>query len=244
MALFKKNQEPELLPMPRHIAIIMDGNGRWAKKRGLPRSVGHKKGAEVVKEITRAAGELGVKYLTLYAFSTENWRRDPEEVATLMGLLRDYLKSDLKEIQENGVRIIFIGERQMLDADIVEQMAKIEAETAHNDKMTLCIAISYGARQEIVNAARKIAVLARRGDILPEDVDIKMFSDMLYTKDVPDPDLVIRTSGEQRISNYLLWQIAYAEFFFTPTLWPDFGKEELERIINDFNTRERRYGKV
>ena len=228
----------------QHIANIMDGNGRWAKKRGLPRSVGHKKGAEVVKEITRAAGELGVKYLTLYAFSTENWQRDPEEVATLMGLLRDYLKSDLKEIQENGVRIIFIGERQMLDADIVEQMAKIEAETAHNDKMTLCIAISYGARQEIVNAARKIAVLARRGDILPEDVDIKMFSDMLYTKDVPDPDLVIRTSGEQRISNYLLWQIAYAEFFFTPTLWPDFGKEELERIINDFNTRERRYGKV
>jgi len=228
----------------QHIAIIMDGNGRWAKKRGLPRSVGHKKGAEVVKEITRAAGELGVKYLTLYAFSTENWQRDPEEVATLMGLLRDYLKSDLKEIQENGVRIIFIGERQMLDADIVEQMAKIEAETAHNDKMTLCIAISYGARQEIVNAARKIAVLARRGDILPEDVDIKMFSDMLYTKDVTDPDLVIRTSGEQRISNYLLWQIAYAEFFFTPTLWPDFGKEELERIINDFNTRERRYGKV
>lgn len=228
----------------QHIAIIMDGNGRWAKKRGLPRSVGHKKGAEVVKEITRAAGELGVKYLTLYAFSTENWQRDPEEVATLMGLLRDYLKSDLKEIQENGVRIIFIGERQMLDADIVEQMAKIEAETAHNDKMTLCIAISYGARQEIVNAARKIAVLARRGDILPEDVDIKMFSDMLYTKDVPDPDLVIRTSGEQRISNYLLWQIAYAEFFFTPTLWPDFGKEELEQIINDFNTRERRYGKV
>ncbi len=228
----------------QHIAIIMDGNGRWAKKRGLPRSVGHKKGAEVVKEITRAAGELGVKYLTLYAFSTENWQRDPEEVATLMELLRDYLKSDLKEIQENGVRIIFIGERQMLDADIVEQMAKIEAETAHNDKMTLCIAISYGARQEIVNAARKIAVLARRGDILPEDVDIKMFSDMLYTKDVPDPDLVIRTSGEQRISNYLLWQIAYAEFFFTPTLWPDFGKEELERIINDFNTRERRYGKV
>ncbi len=228
----------------QHIAIIMDGNGRWAKKRGLPRSVGHKKGAEVVKKITRAAGELGVKYLTLYAFSTENWQRDPEEVATLMGLLRDYLKSDLKEIQENGVRIIFIGERQMLDTDIVEQMAKIEAETAHNDKMTLCIAISYGARQEIVNAARKIAVLARRGDILPEDVDIKMFSDMLYTKDVPDPDLVIRTSGEQRISNYLLWQIAYAEFFFTPTLWPDFGKEELERIINDFNTRERRYGKV
>lgn len=188
------------------------------QKTGPPRPVGHKKGAEVVKEITRAAGELGVKYLTLYAFSTENWQRDPEEVATLMGLLRDYLKSDLKEIQENGVRIIFIGERQMLDADIVEQMAKIEAETAHNDKMTLCIAISYGARQEIVNAARKIAVLARRGDILPEDVDIKMFSDMLYTKDVPDPDLVIRTSGEQRISNYLFVADCLCRIF----LYPDF----------------------
>lgn len=227
-----------------HIAIIMDGNGRWAKKRGLPRSFGHKKGAEVVKEISKAAANMGVKFLTLYAFSTENWNRDPEEVATLMNLLRQYLKSDLKEIQDNGVRILFIGERSMLDTDIVESMKKIEADTAANDKMTLCIAISYGSRQEIVNAARKIAALAKRGDIQPEDVDSKMFSDMLYTKDIPDPDLVIRTSGEMRISNYLLWQIAYAEFFFTEVLWPDFNEKILADIVKDFKTRERRYGKV
>lgn len=230
--------------IPQHVAIIMDGNGRWAKKRGMPRSVGHKKGAETVKEITRAAGEIGVKYLTLYAFSTENWNRSEEEVATLMDLLREYLKSDLKEIQENGVKIVFIGERQMLDADIVESMRKLEADTANNDKMTLCIALSYGSRQEIVNAARKIAALAKRGDIQPEDVDSKMFSDMLYTKDIPDPDMLIRTSGEQRVSNYLLWQLAYTEFFFTDVLWPDFGRKHLEDIIAEFNSRERRYGKA
>lgn len=227
-----------------HIAIIMDGNGRWAKKRGLPRSFGHKKGAEVVKEITKAVANMGIKYLTLYAFSTENWKRDPDEVATLMDLLRQYLKSDMKELQDNGVRIMFIGERSMLEADIVESMKRIEAETAANDKLTLCIALSYGSRQEIVNAARKIAVLAKRGDIQPEDVDDKMFSDMLYTKDIPDPDLVIRTSGEMRISNYLLWQIAYAEFFFTEVLWPDFNEKILADIIANFKTRERRYGKI
>ena len=227
-----------------HIAIIMDGNGRWASKRGLPRSMGHRKGAETVKEITRAAGDLGVKYLTLYAFSTENWQRSPEEVNTLMGLLLQYLKSDLQEIQKNGVRIRFIGERQMLDADIIASMAKLEADTVGNEKMTLCIALSYGSRQEIVAAAKKIAALAKKGDIRPEEIDVRMFSDMLYTKDIPDPDLVIRTSGEQRISNYLLWQIAYAEFFFSEVLWPDFTKQYLEAIINDFKTRERRYGKV
>ncbi len=228
----------------RHIAIIMDGNGRWATKKGLPRSAGHKKGAEAVKAVTRAAGELGIEYLTLYAFSTENWQRSPEEVNILMDLLRDYLKSDLKEVQDNGVRIRFIGERDMLAPDIVENMKKLEAETAGNTKMTLCIALSYGSRHEIVNAARKIAMLAKRGDILPEDVDIKMFSDMLYTKDIPDPDLVIRSSGEQRVSNYLLWQIAYSELYFSPVLWPDFDKETLEAIIKDFNRRERRYGKA
>lgn len=227
-----------------HIAIIMDGNGRWAKKRGLPRSLGHKKGAEVVKEITKAAGNFGVKFLTLYAFSTENWNRDKDEVETLMGLLRQYLKSDLKEIQDNGVRIIFIGERSMLAPDIAESMKKLEEDTASNGKMTLCIAISYGSRQEIVNAARKIALLAQRGDIQPEDVDAEVFSDMLYTKGIPDPDLVIRTSGEMRISNYLLWQIAYAEFFFTDVLWPDFNEKLLGDIIDDFKHRERRYGKV
>lgn len=227
-----------------HLAIIMDGNGRWAARRGLPRSMGHRKGAEVVKEITRAAGELGIKYLTLYAFSTENWNRSEDEVKTLMGLLRDYLQSDLKEVQENNVRIRFIGEREMLDADIVRKMAEIEADTLRNTGMTLCIALSYGSRQEIVNAVKKTAALVKEGDISLNDVDVELFSDMLYTKDVPDPDLVIRTSGEQRISNYLLWQIAYAEFFFTDVLWPDFNKKLLEDIIKNFNMRERRYGKA
>ena len=227
-----------------HLAIIMDGNGRWAARRGLPRSMGHRKGAEVVKEIPRAAGELGIKYLTLYAFSTENWNRSEDEVKTLMGLLRDYLQSDLKEVQENNVRIRFIGEREMLDADIVRKMAEIEADTLRNTGMTLCIALSYGSRQEIVNAVKKTAALVKEGDISLNDVDVKLFSDMLYTKDMPDPDLVIRTSGEQRISNYLLWQIAYAEFFFTDVLWPDFNKKLLEDIIKNFNMRERRYGKA
>ncbi len=228
----------------RHLAIIMDGNGRWATKRGLPRSMGHKKGAEVVKEITRAAGELGVEFLTLYAFSTENWNRSEDEVQTLMGLLRDYLKSDLKEVQENNVRIRFIGEREMLDADIVQKMAEIESETLKNTGMTLCIALSYGSRQEIVNAVKKTAALVKEGDISLNDIDVKLFSDMLYTKDIPDPDLVVRTSGEQRISNYLLWQIAYSEFYFTDVLWPDFNKKLLEDIIAEFNKRERRYGKA
>ena len=239
---FKDNIDKTRLP--KHIAIIMDGNGRWAARRGLPRSMGHRKGAEVVKEITRAAGELGIKYLTLYAFSTENWNRSEDEVKTLMGLLRDYLQSDLKEVQQNNVRIRFIGEREMLDADIVRKMAEIEADTLRNTGMTLCIALSYGSRQEIVNAVKKTAALVKEGDISLNDVDVKLFSDMLYTKDMPDPDLVIRTSGEQRISNYLLWQIAYAEFFFTDVLWPDFNKKLLEDIIKNFNMRERRYGKA
>jgi len=228
----------------QHMAIIMDGNGRWAAKRGLPRSLGHKKGAERVQEIARAAGEMGIKYLTLYAFSTENWQRSAEEVDALMGLLRQYLKSELSELQKNGVRIIFIGERDMLPADISEAMYRLEAETQNNDKMTLCIALSYGSRQEIVGAVRKIAALAKRGDISPEEIDEKMFSDMLYTKGIPDPDLVVRTSGEQRVSNYLLWQLAYAEFYFSDVLWPDFDREELEKIVKNFQTRERRYGKA
>lgn len=227
-----------------HIAIIMDGNGRWAKKRGLPRSMGHKKGAEVVKKITKAAGDIGVKFLTLYAFSTENWKRDADEVETLMDLLRQYLKSDLKELQDNGVKIVFIGERSMLAPDIVESMRKIEEDTVSNEKMTLCIALSYGSRQEIVNAAKRIALLASRGDIRADDVDEKLFSSMLYTKDIPDPDLLIRTSGEMRVSNYLLWQLAYTEFFFSDVLWPDFNEKILTEIVNQYKNRERRYGKV
>ncbi len=221
----------------------MDGNRRWAKAKGLPVAMGHKKGAENVQKIVRAVADLGINCLTLYAFSTENWQREKSEVDSLMNLLREYLKSELKEIQDNGVRIVFIGERQMLSADIVEQMNKIENDTRNNSKMTLCIALSYGSRQEILGAVRKIATLAQKGDISPAEIDDKMFSDMLYTKDIPDPDLLIRTGGDRRVSNYLLWQLAYSEFYFSPTQWPDFNKEELIRIIADFNSRERRYGK-
>lgn len=228
----------------QHIAIIMDGNGRWAKARGLPRSAGHKQGAETLRKIAEAAADMELKYLTVYAFSTENWQRPQEEVDYLMGLLRQYLKSELKELQEHGARICFIGERAMLDSDIVAQMAKIEADTSGNDKFTLCIALSYGSRQEITAVVKNIAQAVKDGKKDISDINEKLISDSLYTKDIPDPDLVIRTSGEQRISNYLLWQIAYSELFFTKTLWPDFSADELKSIINEYQSRERRYGKV
>ncbi len=227
-----------------HIAVIMDGNGRWAAKRGLPRNAGHKKGAEVVVEIAKAAKELGVKYMTLYAFSTENWKRSREEVDGLMNLLREYLDKDFKELKENDVRIRFIGERQMLADDIVKKIEELERSTAENKSLGLQVALSYGSRQEILHAVREIAFQVKSGDMSLKDIDEQSFSDMLYTTGVPDPDLVIRTSGEQRVSNYLLWQIAYAEFFFTKTLWPDFTKTELQEIIENYQTRERRYGKA
>ena len=228
----------------KHIAIIMDGNGRWAQKRGLPRSAGHKKGAETLQEIAKAAADMGIKCLTVYAFSTENWKRSKDEVDYLMNLLRQYLKSELKEIQEHGARIRFIGERKMLDADIVAQMEHIERKTENNDKLTFCVALSYGSRAEIIAAARKAAEEITAGKLKPDQLTEDVFSGFLYTAGMPDPDLVIRTSGEQRLSNYLLWQIAYSEFYFTPTLWPDFSADELKSIIADFNSRERRYGKI
>ena len=228
----------------KHIAIIMDGNGRWAQKRGLPRSAGHKKGAETLQEIAKAAADMGIKCLTVYAFSTENWKRSKDEVDYLMNLLRQYLKSELKEIQERGARIRFIGERKMLDADSVAQMEHIERETENNDKLTFCVALSYGSRAEIIAAARKAAEEITAGRLKPDQLTEDVFSGFLYTAGMPDPDLVIRTSGEQRLSNYLLWQIAYSEFYFTPTLWPDFSVDELKSIIADFNSRERRYGKI
>lgn len=230
--------------IPQHIAVIMDGNGRWAAKRGLPRNMGHKKGAEVVVQIAKAAKELGVKFLTLYAFSTENWKRGPEEVSGLMSLLREYLDKNFKELEENDVRIRFIGEREMLDDDIIEKIEKLETRTRNNKSLGLQIALSYGSRQEIVHAVRRIAESIKVGDMSVKDIDEEVFSDMLYTAGVPDPDLVIRTSGEQRLSNYLLWQVAYSEFFFTPTLWPDFNEKELAVIIENFQRRERRYGKA
>ena len=228
----------------KHIAIIMDGNGRWAQKCLLPRSAGHKKGAENVKIIAKAANKLGVKYLTLYAFSTENWNRPKDEVDTLMSLLREYLHSDFQELHENNVRILFIGERYMLDDDIVKAMENLEKQTAQNTGLTLCFAISYGARQEMLQAVKNLACLLKKGDISESDVDIQTFSDMLYTKNIPDPDVLIRTGGEFRISNFLLWQLAYTELFFSQTQWPDFDEKELESIVTQFKSRERRYGKI
>ena len=226
-----------------HLAIIMDGNRRWAKKHGLPAIAGHKQGAKNFEQICKDVKELGIKYLTLYAFSTENWQRSPEEVAALMDLLRSYLKNNVQELQKNKVRICFIGERNMLDKDIVEQMNKIEQETAQYNDFTLCLALSYGSRQELVSAARKIASEVKLGNMSIEDINEQTFSNMLYTKDIPDPDLLIRTSGEQRISNYLLWQIAYSELYFSDAMWPDFNRKELEKIIENYQTRDRRYGK-
>ena len=228
----------------QHIAFIMDGNGRWATKRGLSRSAGHKKGAETLQRIVKAASDMGVRYVTVYAFSSENWGRDKAEVDYLMNLLRQYLKTEVKEITSKGARIKVIGERAMLPSDIVDQITKIEEETKANDKLTFCIALSYGSRAEIVNAVKKASAMVTSGQIKAEDIDEKMFSKLLYTSDIPDPDLLIRTSGEQRISNYLLWQISYSELFFTKTLWPDFNEAELKEIITDFQSRERRYGKV
>lgn len=227
----------------QHIAFIMDGNRRWAKKRGLPAVVGHKKGAEVLIDTAKAVKSLGVKFMTVYAFSTENWQRDKEEVDGLMNLLRNYLDNSFKELEENNVKIVFIGERDMLAADIVAKMAKIEDKTRQNDGMTLCVALSYGGRQEIVAASKKIAELVQSGSLKPENIDVSTFSSMLYTAEIPEPDLLIRTSGEQRISNYLLWQLAYSEMYFSQTLWPDFSKSELKDIIEIYNKRERRYGK-
>ena len=227
----------------QHIAFIMDGNRRWAKKRGLPAVVGHKKGAEVLIDTAKAVKSFGVKFMTVYAFSTENWQRDKEEVDGLMNLLRNYLDNSFKELEENNVKIVFIGERDMLAADIVAKMAKIEDKTRQNDGMTLCVALSYGGRQEIVAASKKIAELVQSGSLKPENIDVSTFSSMLYTAEIPEPDLLIRTSGEQRISNYLLWQLAYSEMYFSQTLWPDFSKSELKDIIEIYNKRESRYGK-
>ena len=229
--------------VPNHIAIILDGNGRWAKKRGMPRTFGHKKGAENVVKITRAMKESGVKYLTLYAFSTENWQRSKDEVDALMQLLNEYLDKELKEIMDNNVRIVFIGERYMLSDSIQAKMTFLEKESEKNTDLTLCIALSYGSRQEILSAVKKIAAKVKEGSMDISQITQDVFSEELYTKEIPDPDVLIRTSGEQRISNYLLWQSAYTELFFTNTLWPDFGKDELWDIINKFNQRERRYGK-
>ena len=227
----------------QHIAFIMDGNRRWAKQRGLPTFQGHKKGADTLVEIAKAVRNCGIKYMTIYAFSTENWQRSDTEVAQLMGLLRQYLDSGFKELQKDNVRIVFIGERNMLAADIVQKIEKIEQETQHNTEVTLCVALSYGGRQEIVATTKKIARQVAEGKISVDDINVDLLAQNLYTADIPDPDLMIRTGGEIRISNYLLWQLSYSELYFSQTLWPDFEVAELTQIIENYTKRERRYGK-
>jgi undecaprenyl diphosphate synthase len=228
--------------LPRHIAIIMDGNGRWAQARGLPRIAGHRRGAEAVRRTLTAASELRVPYLTLFGFSSENWKRPLAEVDDLMGLLRHYLRGEIAELHRNAVRLRVIGERSRLAPDIVTLIENAEALTAGNTGVNLTIALSYGGRAEIITAVRALAKKAVAGRLAPEAIDEAIVARHLFTADIPDPDLLIRTSGEQRISNFLLWQSAYAELVFTKTLWPDFGRADLEQAIADYGERERRYG--
>ncbi|WP_316976347.1 isoprenyl transferase [Shumkonia mesophila] len=227
---------------PLHVAIIMDGNGRWARARGLPRTAGHQRGAETVRTIVEAAAEMGVSILTLFGFSSENWNRPESEVRDLMGLLRLYLRNEIATLAKNGVRLRVIGERARLAPDIVALIEEAEAKTAENRRLTLVIALNYGGRQEIVAAARRLAMEVEAGRIEAGQIDDDMFARQLFTAELPDPDLLIRTSGEQRISNFLLWQMAYTEFVFVDSLWPDFSREEFEKAIREYQGRERRYG--
>jgi undecaprenyl diphosphate synthase len=231
-----------LWPVPRHIAIIMDGNGRWAKARGLPRIAGHRRGAEAARRAVVAAAELGVPYLTLFGFSSENWNRSPGEIQDLMGLLHHYLRAEVAELHSNGVRLKVIGDLGRLGPDILTLIEHAETVTQDNARITVTMALSYGGRAEIVAAVRTIAKKAVLGSIAAEAVDEECISHHLFTAEIPDPDLLIRTSGEQRISNFLLWQCAYSELVFTKTLWPDFSKRDLEQAIDEFCRRERRYG--
>lgn len=228
--------------MPAHVAIIMDGNGRWAARRGLPRAEGHRRGVEALRRTVTAAIELQLRFLTVYSFSSENWRRPATEVGHLMGLLRLFFRHDLADLERNNVRVRFIGERDGLTADIRAILDEAEERTASNTGLTLVVAFNYGGRQEIAQVARKLALDVAAGRLTADDIDEHSFDGYLDTAGIPDPDLVIRTSGEVRVSNFLLWQAAYAEFVFTPILWPDFGREALEAAIADFLSRERRFG--
>ena len=232
------------LTPPVHVAIIMDGNGRWAQSRGLPRAMGHKSGAEAVRRTVEAAGEYGVSYLTLFGFSSENWSRPKREIGDLMALLRLYLRSEIAELHSKNVRLLMIGDRSRFESDIIGLIEEAERTTAGNSGLTLVLALSYGGRQEIAAAVQAIARDAASKRLDPSEIDVDMVRRYLLTADIPDPDLLIRTSGEQRISNFLLWQVAYTEFVFLDTLWPDFSSEDLRRAICEFNSRERRYGAV
>ncbi len=227
---------------PRHVAIIMDGNGRWAAARGLPRAEGHRRGVEALRRIVRGAGEIGIRVLTIFSFSAENWTRPAAEIGELMGLLRRFVRNDLAELHKSGVRVRIIGEREGLEPDIDRLLTEAEELTRNNDGLTLVVAFNYGARQEIARAARRIAEEAAQGKLDPKSVNTETVARFLDAPDLPDPDLIIRTSGEMRLSNFLLWQAAYSELVFVPTYWPDFDKAALEAAILEFRQRERRFG--
>jgi undecaprenyl diphosphate synthase len=228
--------------LPQHVAIIMDGNGRWARKRGLPRVEGHRQGAESVRILVRAAGELGIRYLSLYAFSVENWNRPKDEVDTLMKYLARYLKNEIGELDRNNVRLEAIGQIWRLPEFVQEQLRKTQAALAKNNGLTLILCLSYGGRTEIVDAVREIAAQAKAGRIDPAEINERTVAEHLYTRSWPDPDLLIRTSGEMRVSNFLLWQISYAEFVVTETLWPEFRKPQFHAALEEYHHRHRRFG--
>jgi undecaprenyl diphosphate synthase len=236
------NPPHDIPVVPRHIAIIMDGNGRWAAARGLPRSEGHRRGVEALRKTVRAAGEIGVSYLTIFSFSSENWSRPPDEIRDLMGLLRRFIRNDLADLHRSRVRVRVIGERDGLDIEIRRLLEEAEALTKDNDKLTLIVAFNYGGRQEIARAAVQLATKVKMGEIEPQAITAELIAQNLDAPDVPDPDLVIRTSGEQRLSNFLLWQAAYSELVFVPTYWPDFDRAALEDAIAEYHRRERRFG--
>lgn len=230
--------------VPQHVAIILDGNGRWAKSKGMPRNYGHVQGAKTVEVICEEAYRMGIQYLTVYAFSTENWNRPADEVDALMGLLRNYMKTCLKTAAKNNMCVRVIGEKSRLDEDIRKRIGELEEATKDNTGLHFQIAINYGGRDEIVRAVRTIAGQVKDGALSPEEITEERFADALDTMGIPEPDLLIRTCNEQRISNFLLWQLAYTEFYFTPVAWPDFTKEELEKAVEAYNKRDRRYGLV
>jgi undecaprenyl diphosphate synthase len=244
--LMAEHQEPVAsdagFGVPRHIAIIMDGNGRWAAQRGLPRGEGHRRGVEALRRTVRAAGELGVRVLTIFSFSSENWSRPQQEIVDLMGLLRRFIRNDLAELHGNNVRVKVVGERADLEPEIRRLLEEAEELTKSNTGLLLVVAFNYGARDEIVRAARQIAGDVAAGRLQPADIDIDLFAGRLDTAGVPDPDLIIRTSGEQRLSNFLLWQAAYSELVFVPVYWPDFDRAALESAIAEYQRRERRFG--
>ena len=230
--------------VPQHIAIILDGNGRWAKAKGMPRNYGHAQGSKNVEKICEEAWRMGIKYLTVYGFSTENWKRPENEVAALMKLLRNYMKTCLKTAAKNDMKIRVIGDIEPLDDDIKSRIRELEAATTDNGGLNFTIALNYGSRDELTRAAQKMAKDCAEGKIKAEEIDESVFETYLDTHGIPDPDMMIRTSGEQRLSNYLLWQLAYSEFYFTDVPWPDFTKEELVKAIEEYNHRHRRFGKV